>query len=709
MKKYEDYSGIDYFRFLAALLVVAIHTSPLADINKTGDFILTRVLARVAVPFFLMTSGFFLISEYTESTEKRNQFIRKTVLIYAAAILLYLPINFYNGYFKMEYLLPNIIKDLVFDGTLYHLWYLPASIIGSLIAWSLATKLRYPKAFCIAAALYIIGLFGDSYYGISSQLPAVKNFYGLLFQVSDYTRNGIFFAPVFFVLGGFLAKSSQRNRTLSLSKSLCGFTVSLALLLTEALLLHHFKVQRHDSMYLFLLPCMYFLFQAILHFRGKRVVWLRTSSLLIYIIHPMMIVLLRMLAKPLHLQGLLVENNLVHFLLVSLLSVVTSIVATAFWNQYKPKRAKKTPESGRAWLDINLSNLEHNVQVLQDAMTPGCELMAVVKTEAYGHGAFRIATHLNKIGIKAFAVATIEEGIQLRNYGIQGEILILGYTNVNRAHDLKKYDLTQTLLDFRYAAALNKQGVSVKAHIKIDTGMHRLGVENDDLAKVVKIFSMPCINVCGMFTHLCCADSLRPTDTAFTNQQIARFYDLVDALKEHGIPIPKLHIQSTYGLLNYPDLTCDYARIGIGLYGVLSSPGDQTVLDLDLRPVLSLKSKVVLIRSIKKGETLGYGRDFFAERNSRIALLPVGYGDGFPRSLSLGNGSVRINDQDFPIAGRICMDCLAVDITDGEAIAVGDIATLIAGEDGSLSAPVIAGGSGSISNELLCRLGARLR
>ena len=116
-----------------------------------------------------------------------------------------------------------------------------------------------------------------------------------------------------------------------------------------------------------------------------------------------------------------------------------------------------------------------------------------------------------------------------------------------------------------------------------------------------------------------------------------------------------------------------------------------------------------MIRSIKTGETLGYGRDFFAERDSRIALLPVGYGDGFPRSLSLGNGSVRIGSQDFPIAGRICMDCLAVDITDGEEITVGDIATLIAGEDGSLSAPVIAEGSGSISNELLCRLGVRLR
>lgn len=708
------YSGIDCFRFFAALLVITIHTSPLASINETADFLLTRVLARTAVPFFLMTSGFFLVSEYTKNTEKRNIFLKKTVLIYGAAILLYLPVNFYNGYFKMDYLLPNILKDLVSDGTLYHLWYLPASILGGLLAWKLVKKFRYPKALLITAALYLIGLFGDSYYGISVQVPVLKSFYGLVFQVTDYTRNGLFYAPVFFVMGGLLAKTVFKGRTLSLSQSLSGFAASLALLVTEALLLHHFKLQRHDSMYVFLLPCMYFLFQALLHFNGKRLVWLRTSSLLIYIIYPMVIVLLRMFAKLLHLQKLLIENSLVHFLLVSLLSVVISIITTAFWNQYKPKRAKKLPEGGRAWLDINFNNLEHNARVLSDIMAPGCKLMAVVKTQAYGHGAFEIATHLNKIGINAFAAATIEEGIQLRNYGIQGEILILGYTNVNRAADLKKYDLTQTLLDFRYAVSLNKQGIPVKAHIKIDTGMHRLGIESSDTDKVVKIFSMPHIKVNGMFTHLCCADSLRPADTAFTNKQIASFYSLADTLKENGIPIPKLHIQSTYGLLNYPDLTCDYARIGIGLYGVLSSPGDETILKPDLRPVLSLKSRIVLIRTLKKGETFGYGRNFLAAQESRIALLPIGYGDGFPRSLSCGNGSVNIGGQTFPIAGRICMDCLAVDITGGENIAVGDIATLIAadtdsGADKGLSAPFVAADSGSISNELLCRLGERVR
>ena len=204
MTKNESYSGIDYFRFIAALLIVAIHTSPLSSFSETGNFIFTRIVSRVAVPFFFMTSGFFLISRYTCNAEKLEAFIKKTTLIYGVAILLYIPINVYNGYFKMDNLLPNIIKDIVFDGTLYHLWYLPASIIGAAIAWYLVKKIHYRKAFLIASVLYIIGLFGDSYYGIVKSVSCLNGFYNLIFQLTDYTRNGIFFAPIFFVLGGYL-------------------------------------------------------------------------------------------------------------------------------------------------------------------------------------------------------------------------------------------------------------------------------------------------------------------------------------------------------------------------------------------------------------------------------------------------------------------------------------------------------------------------
>lgn len=706
MTKNESYSGIDYFRFIAALLIVAIHTSPLSSFSETGNFIFTRIVSRVAVPFFFMTSGFFLISRYTCNAEKLEAFIKKTTLIYGVAILLYIPINVYNGYFKMDNLLPNIIKDIVFDGTLYHLWYLPASIIGAAIAWYLVKKLNYPKALMVASVLYLIGLFGDSYYGITEKISCLNSLYTYIFQVTDYTRNGIFFAPIFFILGGFIADNRPQ---ITFGKSFLGFAISLALMLGEAMILHHFDLQRHDSMYVFLLPCMYFLFIVILHFKGKRLVSLRTASLIIYIIHPMMIVVIRLFSKLLHIQKLFVENSIVHYFAVCLTSVVFSVVLTAKWNKYKPKKAKHTADTDRAYLEIDLNNLEHNVKVLKRAMPQKCELMAVVKAEAYGHGLYEIATHLNKIGVKAFAVATIDEGIKLRQYGVLGEILILGYTAPARAKELRKYDLTQTLIDYKYALLLDKQGYNVMTHIKVDTGMHRLGFDAKDIEKISAVFSMKHIKVSGIYTHLCAADSIDEKDIFFTNVQIESFYNLLNQLKEKGITIPKIHIQSSYGLLNYPELKCDYVRVGVSLYGVLSSPNDRTKLHLDLRPVLSLKSRVILLREIKKGESVGYSRSFVANRDSLIALLPVGYADGYPRNLSCGKSYVLINGHQAPVVGKICMDQLAVDVTDIPNVKTGSIATLI-GKDGKeeITAPMVAESAESITNELLSRMGHRL-
>lgn len=363
----------------------------------------------------------------------------------------------------------------------------------------------------------------------------------------------------------------------------------------------------------------------------------------------------------------------------------------------------------RAWIEVNVGNLRHNVETLKKVMQPGCELMAVVKAQAYGHGAVLTASYLNKMGVMAFAVATINEGITLRKSGIRGEILILGYTDVGRASELKKYDLIQALISFEYAEALNIQGFTIRTHIKIDTGMHRLGIPSGELSAVRKVFFMENLKVCGMFTHLCCSDSRHPDDVAFTRGQIDSFYSLTDALSDSGIILPKLHIQSSYGLLNYPGLVCDYVRAGIALYGVLSTLDDDTVLKLDLCPVLSLKSRVVLIREVAAGESIGYGRSFKAGRDTRIAILPIGYGDGFPRNLYGGKGSVLINQYVVPVVGRICMDQLAVDITDAEGVSLGDIATLVGAEGhDELSAPAVADSSGSISNELLCRMGVRL-
>lgn len=704
MTKNESYSGIDYFRFIAALLIVAIHTSPLASFSATGDFIFTRIIARVAVPFFFVTSGLFLISRYSYNADKLRKFIKKTALIYAAAIVIYIPINIYNGYFSEDNLLPKIIKDIVFDGTLYHLWYLPAAIVGAVIAWYLVKQWAYRKAFAVTLVLYIVGLFGDSYYGIAENIPSLNSFYHLIFQVSDYTRNGIFFAPIFFVLGGYIADNKDR---LSFKKSIIGFATCFSLMFAEALTLRRFELQRHDSMYVFLLPSICFLFYFLMHFKGKNRAQLRTISLIIYIIHPFVVVLIRLFAKITHLQNALVENSLIHYLLVCIISAGLGLALTAIWNIYKPK--KHNTDKDRAYLEIDLKNLEHNVKVLKNAMPPHCELMAVAKAECYGHGMYGTTVYLNQIGVSAFAVATIDEGIRLRKYGISGEILILGYTSPMRAKELCKYKLTQTLIDYEYSLLLDEQGYKVTAHIKVDTGMHRLGFDADDTKEIVTAFSLENIEITGIFTHLCSADSRAEEDVDFTHKQIGEFYNSLDNLRKGGVRIPKVHIQSSYGLLNYPEIKSDYVRAGIALYGVLSSPNDETKLKLDLRPVLSLKARVVLLRKIRKGETVGYSRAFTASRDSLIAILPIGYADGFPRNLSCGKSIVLICGQKAPIIGKICMDQLAVDVTDISNIKIGSIATLIGkDENDEIAAPTVAESSESITNELLSRMGRRL-
>lgn len=707
MTKNKSYTGIDYFRLIVAILIVANHTSPLTSFSATGDFILTRVICRVAVPFFLMTSGFFLISRYQKNGDKLIAFLKKTAGIYAIAIAVYIPINLYNGYFSMKPLLPNLLKDILIDGTLYHLWYLPAAMLGGIISWYLVRKWNYRCAFAISAILYLIGMFGDSYFGLSQNIPVVSEFYQLIFEVSDYTRNGLFFAPIFFVLGGYIA---DKHTQIPFKVGITGSALSFALMLTEALLLRHFNLQRHDSMYVFLLPCMYFLFHTLLYFRGKRYVTFRTVSLIIYIIHPMMIVAIRLAAKIVGLENLLINNSMIHFLAVSIASAFFAVVVTILWEKFGPKKKKRNADKDRAYIEINLKNLEHNVKVMQESMPSKCQVMAVVKSNAYGHGTYEISTHLAKIGVKAYAVATIDEGISLRKYGVPGEILVLGYTSPHRAKELKKYNITQTLIDYDYALALSAQGEKVKGHIKIDSGMHRLGFDYEDVDRIASVFSMKNLCVTGIFTHLCVADSLGKQDVNFTNMQLERFHTLLDILKSKGVEIPKIHIQSSYGLLNYPDLECDYMRAGVTLYGVLSALGDQTKLSLPVKPVLALKSSIVLLRNIKKGDCVGYGCTFTANRDSLIAVIPIGYADGYPRNLSGKNHYVLVNGQKAPIAGRICMDQFAIDVTDIPNVTVGTTVTLL-GTDGSneISAEMISDRAESITNELLSRMGQRLK
>ena len=362
-----------------------------------------------------------------------------------------------------------------------------------------------------------------------------------------------------------------------------------------------------------------------------------------------------------------------------------------------------TAGTERAWREIDTAALTHNVSALRGTLPPGCELMAVVKADAYGHGAAAIVPQLLSLGVRAFAVATLDEGAQLRALGADGTVLILGYTPPERAGELARLGLTKTVADFTHAEVLNAQGMPLRVHLKIDTGMHRLGIAWDAPEEALAVLRMENLTVDGMFSHLCCADSLAPDDIAFTREQIRRFHSLTSALAARGISLPKLHLQSSYGFLHYPELRFDYARAGIALYGAAEGAAARS---LGLRPVLALKARIASVRDVAQGESIGYDRAFTAQRETRIAVLPIGYADGYPRALS-GTGLVRLRGRLAPVAGHVCMDQLAVDVTDIPEASVGDVAELIGGAS-PLRAGEVAARCGTIPNELLSRLGTRL-
>lgn len=361
----------------------------------------------------------------------------------------------------------------------------------------------------------------------------------------------------------------------------------------------------------------------------------------------------------------------------------------------------------RSWAEIDLDALTENVIIIRKLLPDTCGLMAVVKANAYGHGDIIVSRHLNSIGITDFAVATLEEGIHLRKAGICGNILILGYTPASFASQISYYQLTQTVTDPVHARELAQSGFYLDVHLKIDTGMHRLGITPDRLSEIRDLFQQPDLNVTGMFTHLCTADSTEPSDIRYADYQIQQFLELNEMLKSSDIHIP-IHIQSSYGVINYPGLPCDFARPGILLYGCYSDTNKDSCLLPNMSPVLSWYTHIASIRKIPAGESVGYGRTHRADRPERIAVLPVGYADGYPRNLS-NQGYVIIHGKAAPVIGRICMDQMTVDISDIPNASVNDKAVLI-GSEGPLAvtAEELAVRSGSITNELLSRIGSRI-
>lgn len=706
MNKKIEYLGLDYFKIIAAFLIVAVHTSPLSTYNQTADFILTRIIARVGVPFFFMITGYFIIAPYIKSQKANKQdlkiFMFKMCKLYGVAILIYIPLNIYMGYFNSKELILKILKDLFFNGTLYHLWYLPAAILGIGIVYFLILKLRAPFLYVIVFILYLIGLLGDSYYGIVAQVPIITSGYDMIFQVFDYTRNGLFFAPIFIVLGASINNNESNSKG---SRDIIGLSISLTLLLIEGLMLRRFQMQRHDSMYLFLVPSMYFLFRMLMQLKGSSKKNLRSISMLIYILHPMVIVMVRGIAKIFNMQLIFIDNSFIHYILVCTISLFVANITLSMKARLKPKPNEK----GRAWVEIDLKNLSRNLKTLKDILPPKCNVMAVVKANAYGHGCIKVSKKLSDLGVNFFAVATITEGVNMRKKGVRGDILVLGYTSPKDFKCLVKYRLSQTIVDYNYARILNEFGKKINVHIKLDTGMHRLGENYDNITNIVEILECKYLKVQGIYTHLCVSDSLKESDMTFSRLQIERFYKTVEEIKKLGYNSFKLHIQSSYGVLNYPLLDCDYARIGIALYGVLSTVGDETTVSVDLKPVLSVRARIVMIKNIGDNETVGYGQQFVAYKPMSIAVVSIGYADGIPRNLTESGSIVLVKSKKAPIIGRICMDQMIIDVTDIPDVLPNDIVTII-GSDGKeqISCEEVAKKSGTITNELLSRLGSRL-
>ena len=701
--------GLDRFRVVAALMVMAIHTSPLAAIDGTADFILTRILARTAVPFFFMTTGHFLLPALLFETGADRQplrrFLWKNGMLYVLAILFYLPLNLYAGHFR-DLDAAGLVRMLLVDGTFYHLWYFPAVVTGVLFVSWLGRKLPFPALMAIGVLLYGFGLLGDSYYGAVSAVPFLNACFQALFTVVSFTRNGLFYAPVYLLLGAWLARRGP----------VCGrrrcaeWTLFFMLLLVlEGLLLHRSGWQRHDSMYLAMPLCMLFLFQLVATGNGSPQPKLRTISMWMYLIHPLVIVLVRGGAKAAGVAGLLVENNLFHSIAVMLLSVALSITLAELVNEGALLHKANGFGQGRAWVEVSRAALRHNVDVLRGILPDGCELMPAVKTDAYGHGAVTVARELNRLGVKAFCVASAQEGRELRVHGVRGTILVLGYTHPACFPLLRRYQLTQTVVDHSYAEALRAYGKRIRVHVKIDTGMHRLGERSDHPEDIIRIFRMRNLRIEGVFTHLCVSDDKSPEGTAFTRAQAAAFQAVVDTLREHGFSCPKKHLVSSDGLLHYPELAEDYARVGIALYGV-AAPGEsgQGVGHL-LEPVLSVKARIALVKPLHKGEAAGYGLHYVAQEDARLAVVTIGYGDGIPRALSCGVGNVLVHGCKAPIVGAVCMDQLLADVTGIPDVKPGEIAVLV-GRLGTerITAGDLASQCGTIPNEILSRLGPRL-
>lgn len=365
----------------------------------------------------------------------------------------------------------------------------------------------------------------------------------------------------------------------------------------------------------------------------------------------------------------------------------------------------------RVHADIDLDAILHNMEEMYRLIDPHTKLMAVIKTDGYGHGAIPIARELETLDyVYGYAVAAEEEALALREDGIKKPILILGYTFPEQYETLLHAQITPAIFTMEAAKLLSETAgrlqTTAHIHIKLDTGMGRVGflVSEESADVIAQIAKLPHIMIEGMFTHFAKADE---TDKTSANRQLSEFLRMAEFLEARGVHIPLKHCSNSAGILDLPQANLDIVRAGITLYGL--HPSEEVHLErMDMRPVMSLKSRVAHVKTLPAGYGISYGATYVTPDERRIATIPVGYGDGYARSLS-NQGDVLIRGRRAPICGRVCMDQFMVDVTDIPGVCVGDTVTLI-GTDGEehITLEELGEKSGRFNYEFACDLGKRI-
>ncbi len=364
-------------------------------------------------------------------------------------------------------------------------------------------------------------------------------------------------------------------------------------------------------------------------------------------------------------------------------------------------------QNHRAWIEVDLAAIKHNVQQLKSLLTAPTELMAIVKADAYGHGAIDVSQTVIEAGASWLGVATIPEGIQLRCAGITAPIVILGATNgVDEIKAIAEYRLQPTICNPKqaliYDEILSASGEKIPVHLKIDTGMSRLGVNWQEAIAFVKLVqNLPSLDIISVYSHFATADDC---DRTFMDLQAQRFEQVIFALKAEGLYPPRIHICNTAAMLCDRHLHYDIVRTGLGIYGLYPAPHLKNLIDL--RPALTVKARITQVKEITAGTSVSYGRSFIAPQDMKMATVAIGYADGVPRGLS-NRIRVAVNGQKVAQIGTITMDQTAIDVTHVDKVNIGDEVTFLGGASEN-TADEWANLLGTISWEILCGFKHRL-